>query len=263
MIYYYIICAIVGYLIGSIPFGYIIVKLKKGIDIRTVGSGNIGATNVGRVIGWPWGILCFLLDAGKGFVSTVLIPYLILSHTYPEPQRIIRPEGTLPFCGTPYVAYMSERMQVLKELSLLVGLFVIIGHLFPCYLRFKGGKGVATALGVFIFLLPVPTLITVVIWLLFLVTMRYVSLASIMAAVALPLTYYYYLTCYIWPLTSYDWFYKPIALYLSNYVAAFLVLISLLIIIKHIPNIKRLIKGTEPKVKLWGKKPQINTDEHR
>ncbi|MEW6026077.1 MAG: glycerol-3-phosphate acyltransferase, partial [Planctomycetota bacterium] len=75
---YYIICAVAGYLIGSIPFGYIIVKLKKGIDIRTVGSGNIGATNVARVLGLPWGILCFLLDAAKGFFVTWYIMDLII-----------------------------------------------------------------------------------------------------------------------------------------------------------------------------------------
>jgi glycerol-3-phosphate acyltransferase PlsY len=230
MIYYYIICAVIGYLIGSIPFGYIIVKLRKGIDIRTVGSGNIGATNVGRVAGLGWGILCFLLDTAKGFFPTALIPYNL----------------ELLILGS------------ITNYSLAVGLGIIIGHLFPVYIRFRGGKGVATALGVFLVLTYLyPAFAAIVIWLLVFLLFRYVSLASIIAAVSLPISYWLLSNfgSKLWGETAKVW--------KEPRILVACLLVTLLVIIRHIPNIKRLIKGTEPKVELWGKKPQINTDEHR
>lgn len=214
---YYIIYAVVGYLIGSIPFGYILVKLIKGIDIRTVGSGSTGATNVARVVGRKWGMLCFLLDLDKGFLPTLAI---LLIH----PSLI----GTVNINMTD---------------GLSIGLGIIVGHLFPLYLGFRGGKGVATSLGVFWALAFIPTTIAVIIWGLFLILLRYVSLASIIAAISLPISFWFMANLHprIWE--------PPVMISC--------ILVALLIIIRHIPNIKRLIKGTEPKVRLWGKKEQI------
>ncbi|MBI5779921.1 MAG: glycerol-3-phosphate 1-O-acyltransferase PlsY [Planctomycetes bacterium] len=233
MIYYYIICAVVGYLIGSIPFGYIIVKLRKGIDIRTVGSGNIGATNVVRIAGLPWGILCFLLDAAKGFLPTL---YVIYNLTCSPRAEIVVTHGDFGGCT---VIEMTS--------GAIIGLSLIIGHLFPVYIRFRGGKGVATALGVFLALTPEATIVSFIIWLVLFSLFRYVSVASIMAAVSLPI--------------SFGWITQskyPIRSIWEYYYGLFIVciIVAILVIIKHIPNIKRLIKGTEPKVRLWGRKAE-------
>ncbi|MFH0889233.1 MAG: glycerol-3-phosphate 1-O-acyltransferase PlsY [Planctomycetota bacterium] len=217
---YYIIYAVVGYLIGSIPFGYILVKLIKGIDIRTVGSGNTGATNVGRIAGLKWGMLCFLLDLDKGFLPTLAILFI-------HPSLI----GTVNINMTD---------------GLSIGLGIIVGHLFPLYLGFRGGKGVATSLGVFWALALIPTTIAVIIWGLFFILLRYISLASIIAAISLPISFWFMANLHprLWE--------PPVMISC--------ILVALLIIIRHIPNIKRLIKGTEPKVKLWGKSKDERTE---
>ncbi|MBI4711740.1 MAG: glycerol-3-phosphate 1-O-acyltransferase PlsY [Planctomycetes bacterium] len=243
---YYIICAVTGYLIGSIPFGYILVKLIKGIDIRTVGSGNIGATNVARVLGLPWGILCFLLDTAKGFLTAWYIfdLVLLLQHY---------------FVGDSYNNFGHDIIISCVGPTIPIGLTVIIGHLFPVYIRFRGGKGVATGLGVFLALMPKSTLIALGIWLVFLLTLRYVSLASIMAAIALAISCYYEIYMFsqygiymfsqtVFTIKYEEWWKCEVISLIS------ISLVSLLIILKHIPNIKRLIVGTEPKVRLWGKK---------
>jgi acyl phosphate:glycerol-3-phosphate acyltransferase len=210
---YYFIYACVGYLIGSIPFGYIIVKLVKGVDIRTAGSGNIGATNVARVAGLKWGMLCFLLDLDKGFLPTLAI--LLVHPTLVGASNINMTDG------------------------LSLGLSIILGHLFPIYLRFKGGKGVATSLGVFLALLFVPTIIALIIWLVFFLALRYVSLASIIAAISLPITFWFLQGLY-------PKFNEP-PMMIACLLVAFMVLI------KHLPNISRLARGTEPKVDLLKK----------
>lgn len=247
---YYIACAVIGYLIGSIPFGYIIVKLKKGVDIRTLGSGNIGATNVGRVLGWPWGVLCFILDFLKGFFAIITPAYL-------------RRGGfgyLAPFCylktaqGGTHIELSPDI--VTKELLLyfsISGFFAIIGHLFPIYIKFRGGKGVATAFGVFLVLMPIPSFIAFLFWLSIFLLLGYVSLASLIAAISLPISFAL-LDSSIMGMKS------P---YFSNYLTLLIMvsLIFLLVVIKHISNIKRLIAGTEPKVKLWGardKKKETN-----
>jgi glycerol-3-phosphate acyltransferase PlsY len=228
---YYLLYALIGYLIGSIPFGYIIVKLRKGIDIRTVGSGNIGATNVGRVIGLPWGILCFLLDTAKGFIPTTFTItncYILWNEAIVVNQDIIF-EQKLPD----------------MRFGVCIGLGLIIGHLFPIYLRFKGGKGVATALGVFLVLTPLSTCIALVVWLIFILAFRYVSVASIMAAVALSASYIL-LECY--QKISKSWNQYKLNKYNDNWLICACIIVSVLVILRHIPNIKRLINGTEPKV---------------
>jgi len=245
MITYYIICALVGYLIGSIPFGYIIVKLAKGIDIRTVGSGNIGATNVARVLGLFGGVICFLLDLLKGLIPVIAANILFL-------LKILPPTD---WCDTNEVCVV-----ILQQYSIfypsIIGLSVILGHLFPVYLRFKGGKGVATALGVFLILAPSSTCIAVIFWILLVLIFRYVSLASILASISLPITYWFisfqqhllknandiFMTGWIsWASDILPWVpFLPIMF--------MCILAPILIIIRHIPNIKRLITGTEPKV---------------
>jgi glycerol-3-phosphate acyltransferase PlsY len=237
---YYLVCAIVGYLIGSIPFGYIIVKLVKGIDVRTVGSGNIGATNVARFLGMPWGILCFILDVAKGFVPT----FYILSNLTFSPQVMYK----IP-PRHPDIDFSSVYFPV-TESAIAIGLGLILGHLFPVYIRFRGGKGVATALGVFLaitqFLPVIP--IVLLIWLIFFLLLRYVSFASIMAAIALPIVFWWQ-SQYNFPCMWEMHFTIP--------VMGICIVASILVIIKHIPNIKRLIKGTEPRVNLWGKSDKV------
>ncbi|MFA5795398.1 MAG: glycerol-3-phosphate 1-O-acyltransferase PlsY [Candidatus Brocadiia bacterium] len=229
---YYILCVVIGYLIGSIPFGYILVKLKKGIDIRTVGSGNIGATNVGRVLGWPWGVLCFLLDSIKGCLPTAYV----FTNSYGIYGEF---DGSGFYdCFLPNISFGT-----------VIGLSLIIGHLFPLYLRFKGGKGVATALGVFLVITPYPTFIALCTWILFVLVFRYISVASIVSVVSLVIS----------SILLADFKKRPLSWSAHYYIwgISACIIVALLVIIKHIPNIKRLIVGTEPKVKLWGARGKI------
>lgn len=216
LIPFLMIFVVISYLIGSIPFGYIFAKLEKGIDIRTVGSGNIGATNVGRIMGWKWGVFTFLLDALKGAVI-VRLAYL-LSIAKIQPDYYTRANAVWMLIG---------------------GVVVILGHLFPIYLRFKGGKGVATGFGVFIIMMPKSTIIALCIWLFIVLIIRHVSVASIVAGISLPITY---------TLLNINYKYKPNSGYSIIFITSLIV--TLLVILKHIPNIKRLINGTEPKVKI-------------
>ncbi|MEK7448916.1 MAG: glycerol-3-phosphate 1-O-acyltransferase PlsY [Planctomycetota bacterium] len=234
MFFHYFFCAISGYLLGSIPFGYLLVKLKKKVDIRTLGSGNIGATNVARILGLKWGLFCFVLDVIKGFLTTKFIPDIAIS-------VLKKIDIYLPiWCGTCLKAVESNP----TDYMVITGLFTILGHLFPVYIWFKGGKGVATALGVFMVIAPVSTGIAFVIWLIFFAVLRYISLASIMASISLGLTPFFidnscFPNIFFWES--------------DNFIIYACVITALLVIIRHIPNIKRLIAGTEAKVKLWKK----------
>ena len=156
----YASCAAVPYLIGSVPFGFLIGKMK-GLDIRTLGSGNIGATNVTRVVGKNWGKLCFLLDLMKGILPVVLVSLLVRRGIFDDP------------CGI---------------LPAIAALATVCGHIYPVYLRFKGGKGISTAAGAILALNPPALLSAGVLWAIVFLTSRYVSLASIAAAVFLPLS---------------------------------------------------------------------------
>lgn len=213
-----IVAIVLSYLVGSIPFGYLIVRIFKGIDIRKSGSGNIGATNVARVAGWAYGIVVFILDILKG-VSGVYIGGFI---NWVGKIKVIPPMPSPSDYG----------IKVDVPLAIICGLTAIIGHLFPVWLRFKGGKGVATGLGVFLVLIPIPTIIAFGSWLVIVILLRYISVASMLAAISLPIAYLL--------MDKPD--YKSILFIISC-------LVPILVIIKHIPNIKRLIKGTEPKVK--------------
>lgn len=195
-----------AYLVGSIPFGLIVARIAKGVDIRTVGSGNIGATNVARSIGKGWGLFVLALDAFKGLLPTLFFPLLT---TAGDHQSFI-------------------------HLQVMCGLAAIVGHMFPCWLRFRGGKGVATALGVVAVLAPMSSLIAAAAFALSLAIWRIVSLGSILAAVSFAASALWRL----WPtpFSTESWS-----------LAAFSLAIPLLIIVRHRSNIARLLKGEEPR----------------
>ena len=194
-----------GYLVGSIPTGYLVGK-AKGIDLRKEGSGNIGATNALRVLGKKAGILVLLIDLLKGVVACYLGIFF--------PQLL---------------GMTAEEIQMRHyTLMLAGGIAAVIGHTFTCWLKFKGGKGVATTAGVFLAIVPEALIICLVIFLITVFISHYVSLASIIAAIALvPLVYF---------------FHHDLGF------ALFTALIATLVIYRHRTNIKRLIDGTENKI---------------
>lgn len=203
----YLVTGLVGYLLGSIPTGYLAGRLR-GIDIRQVGSGNIGATNVFRALGRPAGIIVLLIDAFKGYAACLWVAELVL-HWFPARAG----EG--------------------EALRITGGLAAIIGHNFTCWLRFRGGKGVATSAGVLAALVPGALIIVFGIWAIVFALTRYVSLASIAASLALPLATW--LTLHNVTLTIVTGAMGALAIY------------------KHRSNIQRLIHGTENR---FGSKPR-------
>jgi acyl phosphate:glycerol-3-phosphate acyltransferase len=188
---------LLAYLLGSIPFGFLLVKIRRGYDVRGAGSGNIGAANVTRVAGTGAGLATLLLDAGKGYFA---------------------------------VWYASRVTGGNIRWMTLAALLAFLGHLFPVWLGFRGGRGVATSVGVFLPICAEAVLAGLMIWLLVVLFWRYVSLGSIIAAAAMPLLVY---VLYAPP-------HAP-----PNVVSLGVVTISVLIIWKHVPNIARLIEGTE------------------
>jgi glycerol-3-phosphate acyltransferase PlsY len=203
----YLLTALAAYLIGSIPTGYLMAR-AKGVDIRSVGSGNIGATNVFRILGKGPGIVVLLIDALKGYLPARFLPALFL----------------------PNVAGQDSRYQYL---AIVAGFFAIIGHNYTCWLRFKGGKGVATSAGVLIAWVPMAFLIALGSWLVVLGVSRFVSLASILAALVLPLA--------VWGTGE------------PGLMIGIATVISALAIYKHRANIQRLRAGTENRI---GKKKE-------
>lgn len=194
---------VISYLLGSIPFGYLLVRIFRGEDVRRSGSGNIGATNVSRKSP-ALGALTLLLDAAKGFFAVQLAAY----------------SG---------IAASDVRMQ---RLMAAAALFAIIGHMFPVWLGFHGGKGVATALGALLRLSPVGVLVAVAIFILTVLVSRRISLGSIVTAALFPTI--------VWLLNlSRD----PLVLLLIG-------ISALLIIARHYQNIMRLLSGEEPKFSL-------------
>jgi glycerol-3-phosphate acyltransferase PlsY len=195
-----------GYLLGSIPFGYLLVRATGGGDIRFIGSGNIGATNVARASGWTVGVATLLLDAAKGFFAVWIA------------QRLSA--GNIRF-------------------MMFAGLAAIVGHVFPIWLKFEGGKGVATALGVFLAICWPALAAAVFLFLLVVLFWRYVSLASISAAASLPLLVYLLYAPGHAPPTA---------------VSVCTLLAAVLVIVKHRDNIERLLAGTEPRFEIGRKK---------
>jgi acyl phosphate:glycerol-3-phosphate acyltransferase len=212
----YILTALGAYLLGSIPFGYLAAK-AKGIDIRTVGSGNIGATNAMRVLGKPMGITVLLLDAVKGYAAVVwLTPALFNQLDVWLHQH---------FSGSAdYFQYQSPALQI--RFFVLAGVCAVLGHNYTCWLKFKGGKGIATTAGVYLALAPLPLGIALAVFILAVVLTRYISVGSIAAAAALPVA--------VWIMT-------PQNLLLGSVTTA----LGALAIWKHKGNIQRLRAGTE------------------
>lgn len=201
----YIAVAVGAYLLGSVPTGYLVAR-AKGIDIRTVGSGNIGATNVFRILGKPAGILVLGADALKGFLACWLVANLAYEL----------------FGATTGAAISRE------WLSIVAGIFAVLGHNYTCWLNFKGGKGIATSAGVLVALVPWALLVILAIWIVVFALTRYVSLGSIAASFALPFA--------AW-LTG------------SSLTSVLIVAgLGALAIYKHKGNIQRLVNGTESRV---------------
>ncbi len=191
--------SVAGFLIGGIPFGFIVGKLK-GVDLRKTGSGNIGATNVLRTLGAGWGIFILILDALKGAVPVII----------------------------------AKQMNFSPVEVAVLGFSLILGHVFCPYLGFKGGKGVATSLGVFLSIIPVQVLVSAVVFFAVVLTTRYVSLGSITAAVVLPV-----ITAFTVDVVEYK---------------VFSAVVGLIVIFRHRANIVRLLKGTENRIGSGGKK---------
>lgn len=192
-----IIALLASYLLGSIPTGYIICRLIKGIDIRTKGSGNIGATNVARIVGKKVGIATLILDVLKGLLAVTLIPWFI------------RNQGDL------------------VKIICVIG--VICGHNWTVFLKFRGGKGVATTAGAIAGLMPIVFISSFCIWCIVFIIWRYVSLASIIAAVFLPIFLALYKEALIYQILG--------------------IAIAIIGIFRHKENIKRLVRGKEKKFK--------------
>jgi glycerol-3-phosphate acyltransferase PlsY len=208
---------IIAYLLGSTPFGLLIAK-ANGKDLRSIGSGNIGATNVSRALGRKWAYLCFWLDVLKGFIPTLAIFFLV----------------------KPLTAQLQADRILMLWLWLAVGCAAILGHIFPIYLKFRGGKGVATSFGVALGLWPYYTfcaIVAITIWIVLVLTLRYVSLASIIASISFPLA----LITAILSVSSWN-----LADLWPLLIAS--TIIPLMVIIRHRENIKRLIAGTEGKI---------------
>src|SRR5215469_16107382 len=211
MLTIYFTVATIAYLLGSIPFGYVLVKFARGEDIRLSGSGNIGATNVARSGAKGLGALTLLLDVLKG-AAAVWIAAALAASSYN------RCAGISETFGLPCIPALN--------LMSLAALFAVLGHIFPVWLKFKGGKGVATALGVFAILFPKAVLISLVIFVVVLAASRFVSLGSILAAIAFPIA--------AWFLYRPEW---PSLLLVS--------LVAALVVTKHHQNIRRLLAGNE------------------
>lgn len=184
-----------AYLLGSIPTGFIVGSFS-GVDVRQAGSGNVGATNVARVVGKRQGLITLLGDVAKGFIPV----------------------------------YLSAQLELGVTITALVALAAFLGHLYPVFLKFQGGKGVATALGVYLALAPMATVVLVFVFSVVAMASRVVSLASLIAAGFAPIAF---------------WFFSdpPFLIWLS-------LLIGLLIMFRHRENIQRLLSGAEPRFDL-------------
>lgn len=221
------LCPLLAFLFGSIPFGLIIAK-AKGIDIRQHGSGNIGATNVLRVVGKKYGITCLLLDALKGLLPTLLGITLIRFAGQSTGWSI------QPLLGHGMIFSADDQWQA-QTYQVLTGLCAILGHNYSPWVGFKGGKGIATSAGVIIALAPAAVVLLIVIWLVLFLTTRYVSVASIGAAALLPVI-----------ILGGSWYHGKLAKGDWNQpLFVFSVIIAVLAIWKHRANIRRLREGTE------------------
>lgn len=203
-----ILSVVIAFLIGGIPFGYLVARVVLRDDIRKHGSGNIGATNVGRVCGWKWGSLVLVLDALKGLLPTLACHWLTSS---------------------------NSSVHLLQLLTILTGISAIAGHMFPVWLGFKGGKGVATALGVVLVISWEASLVALLFFVITVILSRMVALASIAAALAFMVT-----QLILHGNKTLDPAYLPMTI--------FSIVIPLLIIWRHRSNIQRILRGEENRI---------------
>ena len=197
----YILTLLIAYLLGSIPTGFLVAK-ARGVDIRTVGSGNIGATNVFRIVGTTAGVFVLLADAVKGWLAVVVAARWVWG-----------------WCGP------ATSEETLEWFKLVAGVAAILGHIYTCWLYFKGGKGIATSAGVLVGLVPIALLIILGVWIVVFALSRYVSLASISASFTLPFA--------AWLVGE------------SMTIIVAVAGLAALAIYKHKSNIQRLMNGTE------------------
>jgi len=197
-----VVLALLAYLVGSIPIGFMIGK-ARGVDLRTIGSGNIGATNVYRAFGFRLAIFVFMLDVSKGFVGAAVLP-----------------------------AIWTPDALSITWVRIICGIAAIAGSIASIFMKFKGGKGVATVVGVFLALEPLSTIIGLVIWTMLFVRYRYVSLGSIVGTTALPILIAVFNQ-------------KGLLRYPVFYLS---VLVAIIVALRHRSNIGRLLKGTENRI---------------
>ncbi|MBP1656677.1 MAG: plsY [Bacteroidetes bacterium] len=209
------IIAILSYLIGSIPTSIIVARKARGIDIRHYGSGNAGGTNVIRVLGWKPGLFVIALDMAKGMVATMLVARLM--------------EGPIPFSNaTPFDDF--------TVVQIIAGCSAILGHVWTVFAGFKGGKGIATAGGMLIGIAPVEVAVSFGVFAIVFLITHYVSLGSLSAAVAFPLTMFFRENIFMVDVPGY------------GTLIFFSMGISLLIVYTHRTNIIRLLRGTENRI---------------
>ena len=202
---------VAAYLVGAIPFGFLL-GLMKGVNLFRVGSGNIGATNLGRVAGRPWGVAAFVLDCLKGALPTAFAL---------RGAALLHPDAGTAF-GFPAV------------LTVAAGAAAFLGHLFPIYLGFQGGKGVATGTGVVAVMVPGPTAVAVLVWVTVLLASRHISAASVAAAVVIMVARVVSVPA---PFAEPQWV-----------VTAFVLIAAAFVVVKHRSNVRRLLAGTESRI---------------
>ena len=217
----FFVCPLLAFLVGGIPFG-VILTAARGIDIRTIASGNIGATNVARALGRKWGICCFLLDVLKGALPTAAMGLLLTRWQLNE-----SPLGFLAWA--------------------LVGSAAVLGHVFPVYLKFKGGKGVATSAGVALAIWPfytLPALVAMLAWLVVTLASKTVSVGSLVACLAFVVSY----LAGFWIFDQPRWLIPAWSLQSQWPLLITACLLPVLIIIRHRSNITRLLTGQEHQI---------------
>ncbi|MCX7876607.1 MAG: glycerol-3-phosphate 1-O-acyltransferase PlsY [Melioribacteraceae bacterium] len=206
---------LLSYLVGSVPTSIIISKLVKGIDIREFGSGNAGGTNVFRVLGWKWGITTILLDALKGAIAVIVVARMYLDN--------------IPFNNiTPFDDFTL--------IQILCGVAAVVGHVFTVFAGFKGGKGIATGLGVLIMIVTVDMALALGIFFIVVGISRYISLGSLAAAVSVPLIMIIRENIFNVDIKGY------------HTILPFVIVLALFVIYTHRSNISRILSGKERKI---------------
>ncbi|MGE5364828.1 MAG: glycerol-3-phosphate 1-O-acyltransferase PlsY [Bacteroidota bacterium] len=219
--YLLFLIVLLSYLIGSIPNSIIVSKLVKGIDIRDYGSGNAGGTNVYRILGWKYGLLVILLDALKGALAVIFVARLHY--------------GNMPFeNATPFDDFTL--------VQIIAGLAAVVGHIWTIFAGFRGGKGIATALGMLLTIITVDMLVAIAVFILVVLLTKYISLGSILGAVSVPIIL----------MVRENIFHVDIPGY--HIVLPFSIGISLLIMYTHRANLSRIFKGKENRINLFGNK---------